>query len=294
VVAVDPIARQYAESTNQFWEPECFPWARPPFDTCCIEWNGPSQTLTENGMVQEPPHQHAVFCRSEMITEKKRRELRHRIDDIESQLKSEWDTAAAIRDSAVLVNNWHMMHVENRVVLIPVVSHWLIREDGLILYTFHSNDDDTDPRHLVFASMGGVSHWHVCWMAFSFMNAKNVKLLDVTEELQPEPKIRRRLRIPDVRRWTLSIDGRAEKPRREFGHAPQADAESFTPFHLVRGTFATYTADKPLFGNPKLVGRFWRPPHARGKKENGEVVKDYRIDPPHEVSAPHTQQEVAQ
>ena len=50
--------------------------------------------------------------------------------------------------------------------------------------------------------------------------------------------------------------------------------------HICRGHFATYTADKPLFGH--FVGTVWRPMHTRGNKKHGEVKKDYRIEAPHD------------
>ena len=37
-----------------------------------------------------------------------------------------------------------------------------------------------------------------------------------------------------------------------------------------------YTADAPLFG--RLIGRFWIPPHVRGDKNKGIIIKDYEID----------------
>jgi hypothetical protein len=45
--------------------------------------------------------------------------------------------------------------------------------------------------------------------------------------------------------------------------------------HLCRGHFATYTDQAPLFG--KYVGRFWIPPHARGDRARGIVIKDYEV-----------------
>jgi hypothetical protein len=110
-------------------------------------------------------------------------------------------------------------------------------------------------------------------LCFSFANCSNVKLDDVTEHLQPDPRIRRRLKIPDVRRYTLNIGGYSPRPSRNSGEP----SVGVMPFHLCRGHFATYTADKPMFGNPKLVGRYWHPPHMKGKRENGEVIKDYAI-----------------
>lgn len=46
-------------------------------------------------------------------------------------------------------------------------------------------------------------------------------------------------------------------------------------FHLCRGHFKTYTAERPLFG--KYTGTFWWQAQARGSKEHGEVVKDYAV-----------------
>lgn len=110
-------------------------------------------------------------------------------------------------------------------------------------------------------------------MAFCFANCSNVKLEDVTDDVAPPPKILRRLKIPEVKRYTLSIAGHVARPSRDYNEGPKG----VMPFHLCRGHFATYTADKPMFGNPKLVGRYWHPPHMKGKKESGEIIKDYAI-----------------
>lgn len=45
--------------------------------------------------------------------------------------------------------------------------------------------------------------------------------------------------------------------------------------HLCRGHIKTYTDEKPLFG--KIVGNIWCPPHARGNKNKGVIVKDYEV-----------------
>ena len=47
--------------------------------------------------------------------------------------------------------------------------------------------------------------------------------------------------------------------------------------HFVRGHMAVYTAEKPLFGNPKLVGPIWISPHVRNKGTKGKIIKDYII-----------------
>lgn len=45
--------------------------------------------------------------------------------------------------------------------------------------------------------------------------------------------------------------------------------------HKVRAHFATWTAEKPLFG--RVVGTFWIHEQYRGSEEVGEVIKDYRV-----------------
>lgn len=45
--------------------------------------------------------------------------------------------------------------------------------------------------------------------------------------------------------------------------------------HMVRGHFATYTEEAPLFGH--TVGSVWKPAHARGHQSEGKIVSDYEI-----------------
>lgn len=45
--------------------------------------------------------------------------------------------------------------------------------------------------------------------------------------------------------------------------------------HMVRGHFATYTDEAPLFGH--TTGSIWKPAHVRGHQSEGKIVKDYRI-----------------
>lgn len=53
--------------------------------------------------------------------------------------------------------------------------------------------------------------------------------------------------------------------------------QRFMAEHAVRANRALYTEDAPLFGNPKLVGWFIRPPHKRGNRKNGVVIQTRRI-----------------
>lgn len=55
--------------------------------------------------------------------------------------------------------------------------------------------------------------------------------------------------------------------------------------HIVRGNFATYNEEKPLFGNPKNVGRFFRASHVRGDAQIGEKPAGYELRSPKGQSA---------
>jgi hypothetical protein len=48
--------------------------------------------------------------------------------------------------------------------------------------------------------------------------------------------------------------------------------------HIVRGHFAEYTEEKPLFG--KVTGRFFRPKHVRGNANIGVKPPDYSVQAP--------------
>lgn len=45
--------------------------------------------------------------------------------------------------------------------------------------------------------------------------------------------------------------------------------------HLCRGHFKKYTKEAPLFG--RYTGLYWWEPHIRGDKNEGMVIKDYKI-----------------
>lgn len=109
---------------------------------------------------------------------------------------------------------------------------------------------------------------------FALLNCKNV-LTDthaVAEKLQ-RARIRRG-KQPFITYHTLRIvaPGNRRTPPEESG---EQLSDGSRAFHLVRGHFARYTADAPLFG--KLTGVFWRPAHTRGSPSAGVRLKDYRL-----------------
>ncbi len=113
--------------------------------------------------------------------------------------------------------------------------------------------------------------------AMAFAHCKNVTTVDF-QESQPSDKWHRRTKCPRVQFKTIKIPTRAPLLR-AVGQLTAGGVKSTQPLplHLVRGHFATYTADKPLFGRADGVGKFWHPQHIRGDERGGVVVKDYDI-----------------
>jgi hypothetical protein len=68
VVTADQIAAHYADSPEMEWPTTMFPYARPPWEFCFVEWRMP-ETIRMNGEVQPHPRcESGVYCRSQPFT----------------------------------------------------------------------------------------------------------------------------------------------------------------------------------------------------------------------------------
>jgi hypothetical protein len=276
VLIADTVAQHYANSHQAEYPPSAFGCCRPPFDVAFVEWNNPSAIWIDGKIIPQEQSQSAVMCLTRPFDQAARkafsRSLREGLSESDSR-----EFEAKIVDAEILVLAKTAAFLRGRVIAPPHDGIWLLDGQGRVLNWLMQGDDIAFHVCVQQADEAGTSYgaefFHVVWLAFSFCHCKNVKTVDVTADVEPLPKTKRRLKIPTVRRVTLEIGGEVVRPTREYAPTPAGDAA--TAFHLCRGHFAEYTADKPLFGNPKLVGKFWHPPHTRGKKEHGEVIKDY-------------------
>lgn len=107
------------------------------------------------------------------------------------------------------------------------------------------------------------------YCAFSFANCKNVVQRERGFTSPPIHWVNDG--HPRVRYRVLAIDGRASV---RMDGEPEPTGRRLS-LHIVRGHFATYTPEKPLFG--KHTGNFWVSQHTRGDASVGEIRKDYRI-----------------
>lgn len=104
--------------------------------------------------------------------------------------------------------------------------------------------------------------------AIGMMNCRNVTTVDVI----PQPRVTKKQRRPRAAAISYST---IVLPAPRNGGGSSSGGDDPRGVHLVRGHFATYTTDAPLFG--KLTGTYWRPWHVRGNPEHGAVVSDYQV-----------------
>ena len=107
---------------------------------------------------------------------------------------------------------------------------------------------------------------------FDVLSCKNVSLTPVDPPEKLNKKRIKNGKQPLYRYHVLTVD--LDKGRKQSGVGRGANLGTM-PVHLCRGHFKEYTTEKPLFG--RVTGRFWWQPYARGKAENGVVMKDYEI-----------------
>jgi hypothetical protein len=125
----------------------------------------------------------------------------------------------------------------------------------------HNNNEYLLPTLLVYG------------LGISFMHCKNVRQIEHKDD--PGERFRKQYKVKKITYKTLVIDPMKEVLRTE------GQSESLglgRALHICRGHFSHYSEEKPLFG--KYSGSFWIPDHVRGKKEHGEVVKDYSVKAP--------------
>lgn len=124
--------------------------------------------------------------------------------------------------------------------------------------------------------MTAVGMLYIMDVSLRMMHVKNVELAEVPVKKR---KKQRRIRPDEQIKWNTI---RVRPQGKQYANATASGLPTMTAHHVVRGHFAQYTADKPLFG--KYVGTFWRDAHTRGDKTAGEVAKDYTITPEEEAA----------
>jgi hypothetical protein len=115
----------------------------------------------------------------------------------------------------------------------------------------------------------------ILFMALSFMHCKNVKVHEERPPREAQEYRQKQKKPPFVKFRVLDVF-----PEMTTKATSGAETGIKKALHIVRGHYAKYTEEHPLFG--RIVGTFWRPVHARGNGKQGIVLKDYHVHSPSE------------
>jgi len=123
-----------------------------------------------------------------------------------------------------------------------------------------------------------IAAWHMV-SSHDYFHVKNITLQTHMVSDDHQKRLTRRLGPRDggYRYHTLVVNGIG---RNRGVTMSLSEALGTMPLHKRRGCWRNYTADRPLFGNPKLVGKYFSPSTMVGKKENGVVEKHYSVRAP--------------
>lgn len=274
VICADNVSDMYHSAGKGEWSERSFPNAMPPFECCFVEWKMPSMDGLAIGTLWSTldPARDKHVAESYVVPL-----LRNMSSGLSKSEYAESRVAAMISD----ISNHNYFRL-----CVAVSCKWnpgdrmAVAFPALFVATLDENGNATHKTCGGPEYIGEInSIHHVPRLTFSMMSCKNVSSVDTPPEMLPEAKWQRRQgdKVKGLVFKTLRIDGMGSATRSATGE-PSGEHNRF---HICRGSFAEYTAEKPLFG--KYTGRFWRPAHVKGSKEVGEVVKEYDVGPRSEV-----------
>lgn len=190
-------------------------------------------------------------------------------------LKTASNNAKWATISHVFAKAWNKPHVNHTATVVRLLDctgsiMQIESAAGNRTALFLSRDYTIDSLSISFGA--GYATLVSC-LAFGFLSCKNVAML---ERAQPRAVRREAQRMGrEASKFYVLEIGPIAKALSQEG---QVDKNGpVKALHIVRGHFATYTEERPLFG--KVVGRVFREAHVRGSAEAGEVKKDYKINP---------------
>jgi hypothetical protein len=170
----------------------------------------------------------------------------------------------------------------------PVSEHWAgLAEDGT---WFRHNDGSVfwaggyagfDKAPYDLQQEAGDYYAQFCFPALltvSFLHCRNIEIRPVTPSETQSRSYQKKHGRDLVRYHVLDI-----KPIRRllerYHRGERSDLRR--ALHICRGHFKTFAPDAPLLG--RAVGTFWWGPQVRGSREEGIVLKDYRVSAPSEI-----------
>lgn len=264
VVNVDEVAAYYCESEKTDWgSPEDFPCCAPPFSQFTLQWNLPELMRVNGNLVRaynEVGPEELCHCTGAIIEDSLRpvlvrwldKEYRHHVKEAKWVLRfSKWQ------------------FTRKKPFWLPFETWCLVGPTGMPLFSWMCSQFKQVHPELE----AGIGRIHIPLLAMSFLNCRNVSIIDETKEHNPTPDTLRKLKTSSLTFKRLSI-GQMKSVLRSEGKSDEIGLPK--ALHICRGHFAHYP--NGIFnrtpGTPEVI---WKPHHVRGKAENGIALKDYAV-----------------
>jgi hypothetical protein len=254
-VAVDgnDVAHYLYASEKETWNPALdFPCIRPPFPLTWIEY----------------------YLHIDMLTEEDRRKYS----------KFKYGHLLIQSKNTVIVKSWGME--DDEVMKMMVKFRYKFKPDGTLETSMNLDGQttgievagETKEASEILNQGNNAQEMMVklCvpFLTLSFMSCKNIESV-LTRESPHKLNVKRSSqgKPPLTKIYTLKIDG----VKRLFQSQCGSNSLSKNSLHLCRGHFKDFSHGQGLFG--KYTGRYWWGSVLRGKKEYGEIIKDYQVTP---------------
>jgi hypothetical protein len=252
-VIADEAAQHFWQSGQTQWdlEHQDFGSIRPPFDVTWIEWITPHNVLDADGWKKTSSNPCAMFVVTVSGTDGLHLVVQGLTWDFGADCVVMYPVASIIKiDPAGMVVG-HEFYCDTNFI-----------DQGAALSDITSQQYATSLYQLLFPG----------FLALGWMNCKNIHLVSGQPNERVSRKRQRRGQFAGLSYQRIVIDGVA-------GNATRSNREAEATgkrLHMVRGHFATYTDERPLFG--RVTGTFWRAWHVRGDADLGRINHEYHIE----------------
>lgn len=285
VIVADNVSDYFFDHEQNYWVyKRDFPCVAPPWPTFFVEMRRPPRVRYEGDKVYVPgpecPTRTGILF--DAVPAEGKRFLKPGAPGEVFDIRVKGARSVHVEGAEWFIRALPIWHsVAGGPSYLPFLKYFAVDKAGLIL---------EDPSSIYGDLAGGleVSHdvikdidFQVCQylmpalLAISFINCKNTRLDPVDPSAEVNAARRKAGLRPFVRYHTIDIEPMKAVLRTEGGIESNGLKKAL---HIVRGHFATYTPERPLFG--KVAGTFWMPAHVRGTAKQGVVVKDYRVNAP--------------
>jgi hypothetical protein len=257
IFRIDNVAEYYWTNEQDYWEiGKDFPNIAPPFKEFWMEYRMPERIHTSDAGYQSNP-------------------LRQRWGFL---FMAEDEGKTKLGDARWLINVISLTGLDQKTIGGASLNYWYgVAKDGRLgnvgrksMYGYAC--DPEFQKHFSVEQIHQMGCFiHPALLAISFLHCKNVEIVSAGRT----PGVHHRQRHRGTKHYVLSIEPLKGILRRE-GQSEKTGLKM--ALHICRGHFKDFSKGSGLFG--KFKGMYWWGDQVRGSKEEGEVIKQYKVKPP--------------